>query len=228
MALPKLRKLPRVPRRMRVPLAIVTAVVLLPVAAVAASDTLEFTLGGAFIDLGYRFQDPIHPPEDLTPERIWSELAAHNDVAADVREMFPRTNHHPFVAMVVCMDARLDTNELVGDTRRYYYVLRLAGSVMSEREEEMLELAIDNGVQVVVLTTHTECAAERVAAEPELRARYPHLSEGIDERDARRAEFLARPAVAERMYDGRLMVVEARIDTTTGRMVDVRRMEARR
>ena len=59
------------------------------------------------------------------------------------------------------MDARIDTNELTGDTRHYYYVIRTAGSVLSEREEEMLELAVENGVELVVLTTHSDCAAEK-------------------------------------------------------------------
>ena len=67
------------------------------------------------------------------------------------------------VAVVACMDARLDTNELTGDTRRYYYIIRTAGSVMSEREEEMRELAVAGGVELIVLTTHSDCAAERVA-----------------------------------------------------------------
>jgi carbonic anhydrase len=120
--------------------------------------------------------------------------------------------------MVVCMDARIDTNELVGDTRRYYYVLRLAGSVMSEREEEMLELAVSNGVELVVLTTHTECAAEHVAEDPELRTRYPAIAQAVDERDARRQEFLARPFIASHVADGSLQVREARIDTVTGRL----------
>ena len=71
------------------------------------------------------------------------------------------------------MDARIDTNELLGDTRHYYYIIRTAGSVLSPREEEMLELAVENGVKLVVLTTHSDCAAEKAASEPETRKRYP-------------------------------------------------------
>lgn len=218
MVLPNLWSLPKIPKRAKVLAGILLTFIFVPVLAVASSEELEFLLGGVFIDLGYRFQDPIHPPDELTPSSIWTELLAHNGLAADVREAFPRSTHHPIVAIVVCMDARIDTNEIVGDTRRYYYVLRLAGSVMSEREEEMLELAVDNGVRVIVLTTHTECAAERVAAEPELRARYPNLATSVDERAERRAEFLARPIIAARIREGALRVEEARIDTRTGRL----------
>lgn len=218
MVLPHLRDFSR---RAKVGATVIGAVVVVTAGAVLTSESLDFVLGGALINLGYRVQDPIEPPGDRTPAEVWAELLEHNALAASVRNRFPRSTHHPLVAMVVCMDARIDTNELVGDTRRYFYVLRLAGSVMSEREEEMLELAVDNGVEVVVLTTHTECAAERVAADPELRARYPHLAAGVDERDARRAEFLARPNIAAHIAAGTLRVEEARIDTATGRLIPV-------
>lgn len=197
----------------------VALVALVPLLALMASDSLRFELGGGLIDLGFRLQDPIEPADAHTPAAIWNELREHNELAAEVRDLFPRSTHHPLVAMVVCMDARIDTDEIVGDTRRYYYILRLAGSIMSEREEEMLELAVDNGVEVILLTTHTECAAENVAADPALRARYPALAAGVDERDQRRAEFLARPTIASRIADGTLRVERARIDTASGRLI---------
>jgi hypothetical protein len=139
----------------------------------------QFVLGGAMINAGYRLQDhhdeyDFHDGHDehrITPESVWQEMLQQNRMAASVRSTFPRTPRHPLVAMVVCMDARIDTNELTGDTRKYYYVVRTAGSVLSEREMEMLELAVDNGVKVIVLTTHTDCAAERVASSEELRSR---------------------------------------------------------
>ena len=56
---------------------------------------------------------------------------------------------------MMCRDSRLDKNEIAGDTRRYYYVLRLAGSVLAEKEEEMLAHAVASDVRVVVFTTHT-------------------------------------------------------------------------
>lgn len=205
-------------KRLKVLAVVGLSFVLLSGTAVALSDELEFTLGGALIDLGYRFQDPIEP-EHRSPEEVWEEVQEHNALAAEVRERFPRSVHHPVVALLVCMDARIDTNELVGDTRRYYYVVRTAGSVMSEREEEMLELAVLGGVQVIVLTTHTDCAAERAAAAPDLRARFPNLAAGVDERQSRVDEFLARPLIAERVRTGRLIVRHARIDTASGRML---------
>ncbi len=106
--------------------------------------------GGALVDAGYGLQDPLQPYDfdhrsELTPERIWQEVLAQNWRAAAMRGRFPRTPHHPLVALVVCMDSRIDTNELVGDRRRYSYVIRTAGSVMSVREQEMLQRAVNNG-----------------------------------------------------------------------------------
>ena len=132
----------------------------------------QFLIGGAMVNLGYRLQDRLESYDfehehGLSPEDVWKELDHQNAWAATVREWFPRTSRHPLVALVVCMDARIDTNELTGDTRHYYYIIRTAGSVLSEREEEMLELAVDYGVEWVVLTTHSDCAAEKAAATPE-------------------------------------------------------------
>ena len=184
----------------------------------------QFILGGAMVNLGYRLQDHLasydfEHAEDISPEQVWEELKEQNALAAAVRNWFPRTARHPLVALVVCMDARIDTNELTGDTRRYYYVLRTAGSVLSEREEEMLELAIENGVELVILTTHSDCAAENAASTPELRERFPALAAAVDERESRIREFLERPLVASKIAEGKLAVKLLNIDTMTEKML---------
>ncbi len=184
----------------------------------------QFILGGAMVNLGYRLQDHLasydfEHAEDISPEQVWEELKEQNALAAAVRNWFPRTARHPLVALVVCMDARIDTNELTGDTRRYYYVLRTAGSVLSEREEEMLELAIENGVELVILTTHSDCAAENAASTPELRERFPALAAAVDERESRIREFLERPLVASKIAEGELAVKLLNIDTMTEKML---------
>jgi carbonic anhydrase len=117
------------------------------------------------------------------------------------------------VALLVCMDARIDTSELAGDSRRYYYVVRTAGSVLGEEEQEMLELAVINGVKVVVLTRHTDCAAEKLAADPVRRAQFPRLAAAVDERAAHVEAFLKRPLIAERVAKGELRVEQLVIDT---------------
>lgn len=199
----------------------ITAVALV---GLAVSQRAQFVLGGALVDAGYRMQDRLarfdfqHSGHDMTPTAVWQEFMRQNQLSSEVRGVFPRSSYHPIVAMVACMDARLDTNEVAGDTRRYYYILRTAGSVLSQREEEMLELAVSNGVRLVVFTTHTDCAAERAANDPAQRALYPRLVAGVDEREARIREFMARPAIAERVRRGELLVRRALIHTETGHL----------
>lgn len=207
--------------------AFVAGVVLLPLVlatVLLSSPRLQFLSGGALVNLGYRMQDHIHAfdmvhDEALGPDDIWAELQAQNQLAAGVRDAFPRSTEHPVIALLVCMDARIDTSELVGDTRRYYYIVRTAGSALAEPEQEMLELAVANGVQVLVLTTHTDCAAERAAADPESRARFPAVAALVDQREQRIQELLARPIIRQAIDAGRLRVVRARIDTDTDRLI---------
>ena len=202
--------------------------VVVPLVAIAATvalvPKLEFILGGAMMNLGYRLQDRIAHydfinDESITPQEIWEELLRQNDLAADVRDMFPRTDRHPVVAIVACMDGRIDTNELVGDTRRYYYVVRTAGSMLAAEEQEALELAVLNGVRVILLTTHTDCAAEAAASDPVMEAKFPALNALVDKRDKSIEEFLARPVIRESIDSGKLLVKRARIDTDEARLM---------
>lgn len=186
---------------------------------------VRFMAGGAMLNLGYRFQDDVaaydfEHEHDITPEQVWAEFQRQNALASTVREQFPRTSHHPLVAMLVCMDARIDTNDLVGDTRLHYYIVRTAGSVIGPVEGDMLDLAVNNGIKVLVLTRHTDCAAEKAAKDPVARAKYPALVAAVDERDARVDEFLARPDVAAKVASGELLVKELLIDTRNERLLD--------
>lgn len=187
-----------------------------------AGRSVQFLLGGAMVNVGYRLQDHLasydFAPEHehhISPAQVWTEMLSQNELAAGVRSAFPRSARHPLVAMVVCMDARLDTVELTGDTRKYYYVVRTAGSVLDAKEAEMLELAVENGVKLIVLTTHTDCAAERAATSAELRRRFPALTAAVDARQLRVTELLQRPAIASRIAQGQLAVKRMCIDTAT-------------
>jgi hypothetical protein len=181
-------------------------------------EEVQFEMGGAMINLGYRLQDPVarydFAHEHGGPPEIWEQFLKQNHMASSVRQRWPRTNRHPVIALVTCMDGRLDTNEIAGDTRRYYYVLRLAGSVLAAKEEEMLELAVNNGVEVVVFTTHTDCAAEKASRNAAQRALYPNLVQAIDERESRFREFLGRPVIREKIEQGHLLVKWMDLDTS--------------
>jgi len=202
----------------------VVVVFLALVLLVLRNPRAEFVLGGGLVNLGYRLQDRLSSfdfvhDESITPEQIWEELERQNELAGGMRGLFPRTPRHPVVAVLACMDGRIDVSELVGDTRHYYYVVRTAGSVLSPAEQDMLELAVLNGVKVIVLTTHSDCAAEAAAADPELREKFPALITLMDERVQRVQEFMARPTIRDAIAEGNLLIKHARIDTTTDRLV---------
>lgn len=192
-------------------------VVLALVGVVALVDRAQFLVGTTLWSLGTHLQDRAHDFDlvhhSTRPEHIWEELQAQNALSSRLLGAFPREAAHPVVAILMCMDARLDTAELAGDARHAYYVVRTAGSVLNEVEEDMLELAVENGVKVLVLTTHTDCAAERAAASPESRARFPALTRAVDEREARIAEFLQRPAIQRRVESGELLIKRVVIHT---------------
>src|SRR3990167_8822225 len=92
----------------------------------------QFLVGGALVSAGVHLQDHLEPydfvHEDATesPAQVWAEFQRQNELSSKVLAQFPRTAEHPMVALLVCMDARIDTTELAGDTRGYYYVVRTA------------------------------------------------------------------------------------------------------
>lgn len=183
----------------------------------------QFLLGGALMAAGYGLQDRLHDydfhhHDDISPEEVWAELKGQNALVASLRSRFPRSTVHPLVALLVCMDARLDTNELTGDARRDYYVVRTAGSVLDAEEGDMLELAVANGVKVVVLTRHSDCAAEKAATDPVARQRYPALIKSVDARDAHVKAFLERPLIAAKLASKELLVEEMMIDTQSNEL----------
>ncbi len=206
---------------------IIAGIVAAAIAAVLVfSPGAQFVVGGAMVNLGFRMQDHLEEfdlahGEHLKPETVYQRLLEQNALAAKVREQFPRTPRHPLVAMVVCMDARIDTEELVGDTRKYYYVIRTAGSALANKELEMLELAVANGVGTILLTTHTDCAAEKAAKDPAMRAKYPELVDAVDHRAEVDKALLARPMIAKKIADGSLIVKFMHIDTETDQLAQL-------
>jgi len=184
---------------------------------------VQFVLGGAMINIGYRFQDHIKHgvahPENQTPDRMWGEIKKQNKLASSIRSMFPRTTHRPKVAILLCMDARLHDDELTGDSRQLYYIIRTAGSVLPNVEQDMLELSIEKGVEVVVLTTHEDCAAEKASKDKKMSKKLPFLCDAVKHRKKDIRDFLARPSIKEKVESGKLIIVNAHIDTTNGMLV---------
>ena len=186
----------------------------------------SFLIGGAFINIGYFFQDRIHnynfnstESDDTTLDEILNGFQARNNLASNIRELFPREPFHPLVAIVTCIDSRIDTNDMLGDTRKFYFIIRNAGSIIEEKEEEMLELAVSKGVKLIVFTRHTNCAAESIKSNPIARLDYPFISKSIEMHEANIRRFLNRPKIKSKISEGKLSIRHAVMDTKTKRLI---------
>ncbi|MFO0818034.1 MAG: hypothetical protein U1A77_08855 [Pirellulales bacterium] len=63
---------------------------------------VQFLTGGMLVNLGYRMQDHLETYDfqhegRIEPAGVWREMQSQNELAAKVREWFPRTPHHPLV-----------------------------------------------------------------------------------------------------------------------------------
>jgi hypothetical protein len=74
---------------------------------------------------------------------------------------------------------------------------------------------------VLVITRHSDCAAEKVAKDPAAREKYPVLAKAVDERDGKVKAFLARPVIAEKIASGKLIVKEVLIKTENEHLANV-------
>lgn len=188
------------------------------VCLIFVSAPLRFIVGATFINIGYFFQDAVAHNGDIepAPSELLDQIIARNKLSSSVRKLFPRTNHHPLVAVVACMDGRLHTEEIVGDTRGFYYNIRTAGSIIEPPEIEMLELAVSNGVKLILITTHSDCAAEKVSKDETRNINFPNLSSAVIAREERFRELLKRPIIAEKIKKGELLIHRLNIDTLDG------------
>ncbi len=181
------------------------------------SPRARMIVGGVFVNLAYWSQDHVtsfdlqhdHP----SPDDIMNFFLKQNEMASQVRKRFPRTPRHPEMAIVMCMDRRLDPVEVVADTRMFYYVIRNAGATIGPKEQENLEVAVRQGAGVVLFTRHSDCAGETLASDSKVAPLFPETVHAIEERDMRLRQFLARPYIQERVKTGRLLVKIMDIDT---------------
>ncbi|MCC6275534.1 MAG: hypothetical protein IT569_06735 [Leptospiraceae bacterium] len=83
----------------------------------------------------------------------------------------------------------------------------------------MIEMAVKKGVKVVIFTTHSDCAAEKVAASPTDRKIFPSLAKAMDDRKIHIASLQERPLIAERLAKKTLKIEFLKVDTETGKFV---------
>lgn len=189
---------------------------------------ISFHLGGFFLHTGYVIQDwaesfhhevgdgdPVHPNE------IYKTLMAQNTMQAKVWNLTPDPKERkPKAVLIMCIDPRLNNSRILGDTRGYYDIIRIPGSVITEEVAEAVELAVvKHAVKLVMVVTHTDCAMEKLAASEDGKHHYPLLSEGINNHSKRLQSLSHRPAILERLQKQQVWVIERRVDTKTGKFL---------
>lgn len=187
----------------------------------------SFLIGGFFAHTGYviqdwtaGFHDEIHDDDHVHPHEIYNKVVAQNKLQARMWQVTPPvTARRPKALLVMCIDPRLDDNRILGDTRGYYDVIRIPGSVITPEVAEAIELSVvKHAVKLVLIATHTDCALEKLALSPTGRKHYPRLTQGIHDHALRLKELAHRPEILKRLQRQELWVIERRIDTSTGHL----------
>ncbi len=198
------------------------------VASVFIFRKLSYHLGGFFLHTGYVIQDWAeafhHEKSDqdqVHPNEIFKTIIAQNTLMAKIWNVTPELkDRKPKALLIMCIDPRLDDNRILGDSRGYYDIIRIPGSVITAEVAEAVELAVvKHSVNLVMVVTHTDCAMEKLAASDAGRHHYPLLSEGINNHSKRLQSLSHRPPILERLQKQQVWVIERRLDTRTGKFL---------
>ena len=182
-----------------------------------------FFTGGGLLSAGHMVQGFVggfsRSGDVGTPDDLLRIVLIDNESASRVERVVSGPRRKPEVVAVMCMDPRLNSEVVLGDSRGYYDVVRLPGSVLSNEMIEAIELGVkEHKVELVLFTTHTDCAMEKVA-KSEAAEHFPALSNAVHKREEMFQALLNRPLIAEHIKEGKLLVKRFRIETTTGKLL---------
>lgn len=156
--------------------------------------------------------------EDPAPDRILSRLLAYNARASAVRKA-PFTGK-TWIAVVRCMDRKLDMSRIFGDMKFVDDIANPYGAV-TPREIEALQLAVaKHGVRLVCLLSHTDCAALAIAHGDQGES-WPLTTAAVDETPQYIEQLLRAPIIAPVLLAGHLAIIRATVITGTDRLTDV-------
>lgn len=147
---------------------------------------------------------------------VFTELAAGNDLYARAHRRLPSGVPARGLAVVTCMDARIDPLRVLHLKTGDAVVLRVAGAQVDETVLRNLRVAkAALHVDRVLVMAHTDCAVNKLTAE-ELRA----ASEGVEVRLTGRGERNPEEAL-NRDLDGLLRAPALRGVAFAGAVFDV-------
>ncbi len=163
--------------------------------------------------------DPDHPPppgREETPEEVLAGGLHKNSLAVAHHQPAVHDGfHHVSACYVGCGDPRHQGSgvEVCADPRKNRVVITTLGSALPASVLDMLRVAVlEKKAKVIFYTTHTDCAAEKIARDAKLRAKYPLLANDVDCRFERLQQFVDDPEIAQLIRTEKLIVVHCLVD----------------
>ncbi|HUY20562.1 MAG TPA: carbonic anhydrase [Candidatus Binataceae bacterium] len=157
----------------------------------------------------------------------------------DLRRIHLARGQNPFVAVLSCSDSRVPPEIVFGQGLGDVFVVRVAGNSVDPLGLQTLAYAVDHlGTRLIVVLGHDSCGAVKAAVESYPKADagvmltnlYPavaatrsqpgdRVSKAIDRNvELMVAELKAAPPFADRVKDGRLMIVGGRYHLKSGKV----------
>ena len=159
----------------------------------------------------------LHRLDDPTPMQIISNIVSYNRRAAQ-QPKAPVTATH--IAVVRCMDRKLDLNRIFGDLKFVDDIANPFGAVRPHIIEALKIAVLKHGVRVIFLLEHTGCAARSIAEGPEAET-YPLTTTAVDQHEKHIGALLDDPVIDQAMRRQQLAVVRGTVVTDTDELIQL-------
>lgn len=160
----------------------------------------------------------LHRLDDPAPEHIISNIVSYNQRAAQ-QPKAPVTATH--IAVVRCMDRKLDLNRIFGDLKFVDDIANPFGAVRPHIIEALKIAVLKHGVRVIFLLEHTGCAARGIAEGPEAKT-YPLTTIAVCQHEQHIGVLLDDPVIDAAMRSHQLAVVRGTVVTDTDKLSQLR------
>ena len=159
----------------------------------------------------------LHRLDDPTPEQIINNILSYNRRAAQ-QPKAPVTATH--IAVVRCMDRKLDLNRIFGDLKFVDDIANPFGAVRPHIIEALKIAVLKHGVRVIFLLEHTGCAARSIAEGPEAET-YPLTTAAVCQHEQHISALLDDPVMDRALRRRDLAVVRGMVVTDTDELIQL-------
>ena len=207
-----------------------------------AATLLSATSAGFFdppLALG---QSTLNPDEALKALLDGNERYVAGNITSDAKDLQILRDHtvekqEPFAAVLSCADSRVPVELLFDQTIGHVFVTRVAGNIATSEIIASHEFgAAVLGTKVIVVLGHAGCGAVKAAiagaAVPgQISSLFPHIQPAVDQAGSdlvaatkanakNQADLLSKasPVLAPMVKEGKLRIVAAYYDLTTGKV----------